>query len=598
MATNLEDRLTDQVEQEIANTRIAQDWLNTFGTAMQNQDADAAAGCFLEQGWLRDLLALSWDLRTFHGIQTIAKGLGEFLPRAKPRDFRLQRDKTSERVQADPETEWLQAFYEFETETGHCCGFFRLMPDGEGGWKAWTLVTALEDLKSFEAPLGANRPRGVIHGAQRDRENWLDRRRKDREYTERDPQVLVIGAGQAGLTIGARLGQLGVGTLLIDRNERVGDNWRKRYHSLVLHDPVWYDHMPYLPFPQHWPVFTPKDKLADWFEHYVSALELNVWTQTELLDAQYDGTRWTVRLRRGDGSEKTVKPNHIVMATGLSGLPQIPDIPGMADFQGTLVHSSEHAGGAAWAGKNAVVIGTGNSGHDIAHEFREYDANTTMVQRSPTYIMSSKHGVTALFSGFYEQDGPPTEDADLMFASIPYPLVAQLHQGTTRAVAELDAPLLEGLENAGFQLGYGEDGSGLFMLYLRRGGGYYIDVGCSQLIADGKIAIKQGDGIRRITADSIEFNDGSSLRADVIVLATGYTNMREKARALLGDQIADQVKPIWGLDDEGELRTIWRESGHPGLWFMGGNLHQCRHYSRFLALQIKAREEGISTSRD
>lgn len=586
---------TSDTTQAQLDTEIAQRWLGTFGAAMQKQDAQAAAQCFLGDGWWRDLLALTWDLRTFNGSEKIAAALGEFLPQAEPCNFRLDPAKPPARVRPDENTEWLEGFYLFETKAGHCRGFFRLMIGEDGNWQGWTVATALEDLAGFEQALGANRPKGVEHGARRLRDNWLDKRRSDLEFSEREPQVLVIGAGQAGLTIAARLGQLGVDTLVIDKNERVGDNWRKRYHSLVLHDPVWYDHMPYLPFPQHWPVFTPKDKLADWFEHYVSAMELNVWTHTQIEQAEYDqaAQRWNVHLRRSPEEQRELHPRHIIIATGLSGLPYMPDIPGMNDFQGELLHSSAHTGGQAWAGKNAVVVGAGNSGHDIAHEFHEYGAHTTMVQRSASYVMSSKHGVSTLFAGFYEQDGPATEDADLMFASIPYPLVAQLHQGTTQAIAELDAELLQGLEAAGFKLGYGEDGSGLYMLYLRRGGGYYIDVGCSQLIVDGEIAIKQGANLRRITADGIEFDDDSFLPADIIVLATGYTNMREKARVLLGDEVADQIKPVWGLDDEGELRGIWRASGHPGLWFMGGNLHQCRHYSKFLALQIKAKEEGL-----
>lgn len=140
---------------------------------------------------------------------------------------------------------------------------------------------------------------------------------------------------------------------------------------------------------------------------------------------------------------------------------------------------------------------------------------------------------------------------------------------------------------------YGDDGSGLFLKYLRRGGGYYIDVGCSALIASGEVAVKQGVEIERFTPTGVVFTDGTSMDVDVVVLATGFQNMRESARALIGDEVADNCTDVWGLDDEGELRTIWRRSGQPGFWFMGGNLHQSRHYSKFLALQIKAIEEGL-----
>ena len=201
----------------------------------------------------------------------------------------------------------------------------------------------MEELKGFEEPLGSRRTKGVAHGEHKGRTNWLDERRRSREFVDRSPQVVIIGAGQAGLTLAARLKQLDVSTLIVDKNDRVGDNWRKRYHSLVLHDPVWYDHLPYLPFPAHWPVFTPKDKLANWLESYAEALELNVWTRSSVLGGEYDERthEWTVRIQREDGSERTLRPHHVVLATGMSSVPNVPEIAGAGDYvKGTLVHSS------------------------------------------------------------------------------------------------------------------------------------------------------------------------------------------------------------------------------------------------------------------
>jgi putative flavoprotein involved in K+ transport len=322
---------------------------------------------------------------------------------------------------------------------------------------------------------------------------------------------------------------------------------------------------------------------------------LNVWTSTAFLGGDYDDTtgRWNVRVRRADGSDRVLQPDHVVLATGMSGVPWVPEIPGREAFAGELCHSSAFDDGHGYAGKSALVVGCCNSGHDIAQNLYEQGANVTMLQRSSTYVMSSENGIKVLFAGTYEEGGPPTEDADLMFASIPYRLLAVLHKTATDAIAGLDRPLLEGLERVGFKIDYGEDGSGIFLKYLRRGGGYYIDVGCSTLIAERKVKIKQGVEIERLTRSGVIFTDGSSLPADIVILATGYANMRESARALLGDKVADRCGLVWGLDEDGELRTVWRRSGHPGLWFMGGNLHQCRHYSKFLALQIKAVQEGL-----
>ena len=274
-------------------------------------------------------------------------------------------------------------------------------------------------------------------------------------------------------------------------------------------------------------------------------------------------------MRQSDGTERTLRPRHVVLATGISGVPYVPEIPGASDFAGVLCHSSAHISGRDFAGRRAVVVGSGTSGHDIAQDFYEQGVDVTLVQRSGTYVMSSKNGIAVLLGGLYEDGGPPVEDADLMLSSFTFPVVGQLHVGATKVLAEMDAELLAGLEGAGFKLDFGEDGSGLLMKFLTRGGGYYIDVGASTLIAESKIKLKQGVGIERLERDGVVFTDGTTLPAEVVVLATGYQNMRESARALFGDNVANRYQPVWGLNSEGELRTVWRRSGQPGLWFMG-----------------------------
>lgn len=189
---------------------------------------------------------------------------------------------------------------------------------------------------------------------------------------------------------------------------------------------------------------------------------------------------------------------------------------------------------------------------------------------------------------------PPVEDADILNMSVPNPIAKRLQIAATKEMMHRDGALLRGLSDAGFAIDSGPDGSGLFMKYLSRGGGYYIDVGTSRLIADKKIKIKQGQEIKNIKAHSIIMKDDTELEADEIVFATGYQNMRETARKVFGNELADRVHDVWGFDDEGETRGMWRRSGHPGFWFFGGNLALCRFYSRSLALQIKAIEVGLT----
>ena len=353
-------------------------------------------------------------------------------------------------------------------------------------------------------------------------------------------------------------------------------------------------------------MFTPKDKLAEWFECYVRLLELNVWTQTNLESAKWDESKrqWTVHLKRkkADGTleERTLHPHHIIQATGHSGEMKMPQIKGMDGFKGDrLCHSSQFKGAnSSSKGKKAIVVGCCNSGHDIAQDFYEHGYDTTIVQRSSTYVLSSEQVLEVLLKGLYEEGGPPVEDADLLFISIPNPMLKRMHVDATKEIRRRDADLISGLEKAGFKIDNGPDESGFFMKYFQRGGGYYIDVGCSQLIIDGKIKVKQGTEIAEVKPHGLLFEDGTELEADEIVFATGYQNMRSTARKIFGDQVADRVNDVWGFDEEGELRTMWRRTGHPGFWFFGGNLALCRYYSRMLALQIKAMEEGIMKYED
>lgn len=393
---------------------------------------------------------------------------------------------------------------------------------------------------------------------------------------------------------------IGVDALIIDESARVGDSWRKRYHQLVLHDPVWYDHMPYLPFPPHWPIFTPKDKLAEFFEAYVTLLELNVWTNASVGEASWDSTKggWAVKVLRRleDGSVEThnLRPRHIIQATGHSGFKYVPEFKGMDTFKGDRIcHSSEFPGAQENSkGKKAVVVGSCNSAHDICQDFVEKGYDVTMVQRSSTFVTKSE-SITDIVLAAYSENGPPVEDVDLLTHSLPLAYLKTLQISVARKQAENDRDILEGLMNVGFRIDTGPDGAGLFYKYFQYGGGYYIDVGASQLIIDGKIKMKSGQEVAEILPHGLRFADGSELEADEIILATGYGNMRDKTRQMLGDAVADKVHDVWGIGAGGELRAIWQQTGHPGFWIHGGNLALCRYFSKLLALQIKGIEEGL-----
>jgi putative flavoprotein involved in K+ transport len=560
---------------------IAEQWVASLSDALASGRPDAIADLFVEDGWWRDVIALSWDLRTLEGPDQIENFLGECRP-SDLHDLQLEGTPTRELM-------WVQAFFSFRTAVGQGIAVVRLV-EREGRWLAWTLMTALQELTGRELAVGPRRER---HPG--DHESYANQRAIEASFLESGPAVLVVGAGQAGLGVAAHLRLMGVPALVIEKNERVGDNWRKRYESLVLHDPVWVDSLPFMPFPDSWPVYTPKDKLADWFESYAAAMDLNVWTGAQLLDATYSdaGRVWTVRVRDAQGVERTLRPQHVVMATGLLAAPNIPTFPGQDEFAGTVLHSTQYNSGAAWTGKNVAVIGVCNSGQDIARDLCEHGADVTLIQRSPVYVYSQERGLPILLGDLYSEGGRPTDIADLINLSLPNPVVLEFGSALAEAMADADRELLDGLQARGFLVDDGLEAGGLMGYALSRGGGYVLDVGCAERIIDGTIGIATG-GVARLTATSVILESGQEIEADLVVLATGFKNMREAARRLFGDAVADRCGEVWGLDDEGELRSMWRPSGHPGFWFTGGNLLNTRIFSRYLALQIAAALDGLN----
>ena len=330
-------------------------------------------------------------------------------------------------------------------------------------------------------------------------DNWLDRRQAAREFRDRDPDVIVIGAGQSGLMMAARLGQLNISTLVVDKSERIGDVWRKRYRSLTLHNEICMNHFAYMPFPDTWPVYIPKDKLADWLEFYAESMELNVWTKTVFLGGEYDSAarRWTVRLSLADGSTRTMRPRHVIMAVGVSGIPSVPELKGADDFEGIVLHSSGQSDDLDVNGKRVLVVGAGTSGHDIAQDMHLRGAEVTMLQRSPITVVSLEPSSVRAYEMYRKNEGiRPLADTDFIIAAVPYDLLRRLHGPLSRQMAEEDKELLDGLRKVGFLLDNGEDDTGYFLKLLRYQAGYYLNVGASDLIIEGKIKLKAGVGDR------------------------------------------------------------------------------------------------------
>ncbi|HZX05693.1 NAD(P)/FAD-dependent oxidoreductase [Kribbella sp.] len=585
--------------QQSADDR-ATNWLTAFEDALRARDVPRAAGLFATTSFWRDLVAFTWNLKTVENPDGVTDLLTNTLDTTDPSGFGL----TEPAAEADGV---VTAWFEFETGVGRGAGLLRLV-DEDGQDKAWTLLTTLRELKGYEEPRGVRRPMGAQHGADKNRQTWKEKRQAEADTlgSAEQPYVLVVGGGQGGIALGARLRQLGVPALVIDKHPRPGDQWRNRYKSLCLHDPVWYDHLPYLKFPDNWPVFAPKDKIGDWLESYVKTMEVPYWSNTVAKSASYGDGEWTVVVER-DGQELTLHPKQLVLATGMSGKPNIPHLPGQDVFRGDQHHSSAHPGPDAYAGKRCVVVGSNNSSFDICGALWEHDADVTMVQRSSTHIVKSdslmEYGLGDLYSERALAAGVTTEKADLILASIPYRILHEFQIPAYQAMAEKDKDFYARLEAAGFRHDWGDDGSGLFMKYLRRGSGYYIDVGAAELVANGDVKLAHGQ-VSHLTEDAVVLEDGTTLPADLVVYATGYGSMNGWAADLISQEVADAVGKCWGLGSdttkdpgpwEGEQRNMWKPTQQESLWFHGGNLHQSRHYSLYLSLQLKARYENLPT---
>ena len=578
--------------QTLAQTRrAAEDWLAGFETALASRDVARIGALFHPDCQWRDILAFTWHITPTEGQDSVATRLAHEQLRTIARGFHLPEDRRPPRRVTRLGIESIEAIFAFETDYGRGAGLLRLSSAADG-MRAWHISTTLEALHGCEEKIGDNRPTGAAYSRNFGGDNWADVRRKAAAYDDREPAVLVIGAAQSGLAIAARLNQLGVDTLVVEKWPRIGDSWRKRYHSLALHNSTHINHLPYMQFPPTWPKYIPKDMLGNWFEFYADAMEINCWTDTDFVGGVWDAAerRWTARLKRSDGTERVVRPRHLVFANGVSSYPMIPDIAGLDDFAGEVIHSEGFDSGAAWTGKNALIIGTGSSANDIALDLHSHGVKTTLVQRGSTTVISINPSAR-LNEAAWNEPGA-LEDADMVVASATPPMIIKNYQAVTKRMVELDRDMIQGLKSIGFKYDIGEDETGHQMKYYRRGGGYNLDAGSSALMIKGELGLLQFDRIERFTTEGALLVDGSIVPADLIVLATGYFPQVELIRRALGEEMAAQIGPVWGFGADGELNNMYKRTAQEGLWFIGGGLSPCRIYSKYLALQIKAMELG------
>lgn len=580
------DVLGTQIPAECNAEREAETILKSLSACMGNGNAQEFADMFLDYGVWRDKMSFTWDYRTFNFKPAIMKAAGDLFPTTKATNFSFL-TPSPKIVRPYPDFVQLQFILSFETELVEASAVANCVFTREG-WKIYTMYTVAEQLRQFPeiSPYDGHMTSSI---------SWEKQRAKDIDAA--DPDILIIGGGQNGLALAARCKALGMKNLIVERSEEIGDVWKKRYEYLSLHFPHWPDDLPYFSYPKHWPTYTPAQKQGLYMNWYASALELNVWTMSSVTSAEQDGAgNWTVLVNKGGIETRTLHPKQVVMATSLCGVPLTPVIPGMSNFKGIVRHSVAHDNGSDFVGKKVCVVGTSSSGFDTAFDCSRRGIDVTLLQRSPTYIMSLTHSVPRAI-GNYAPDTkgnrPDLEEQDRLFFGTPVGPGEELARRNAKVLEDLDRPLLDALNARGLRTWRGQRGTGNSTLGQTRNGGFYFDAGACDHIIDGKIKVESGY-IQSFTEDKVILSGNREREFDLVVFATGFSNTIDSVRATLGEEIAGKCGPIWGVDEEGEFKTAYRETGVPNFWIMVGFLPMSRYHSKLLAMRLKALSEGIS----
>lgn len=579
------------------DTLIAQStaWLQALEQALAARDLAAFDALFLDESFWRDMVALTWDTCQFWGKPEM-HAVVEHASSTGFSNLRLDPERSLPRIADFIGQPYVEVFFAFDVAVGRGKGFVRLQHDPSAplGVRAHMVATSLVALHCAPEPTERH-PRLGFDPAYPG-QTWGEWCAAKSDFTTRDPDVLIIGGSHSGVSVGARFEMKGTSYLIVEKNANPGDMWRGRYESLALHTHTRMNQLPYIDMPEHWGSFTPKDQWATWIDCYARLMNLNLWTNTEAHNATFDEqTRtWNVTLTLADGSTRVMHPKHVVLAVGgVGGRPRIPELEGMSDFRGTVLHSSKFGSGAAYEGQRVLVVGSSTTAHDICLDLYHKGATPTMGQRGATCVVN----ITEVIGFSVDYSRVSGDEADFLRSAMPYPLWIKRAKVYTQHTEQTHKELHDGLRAAGQKLTIGDDETGWSIKLFRDAAGYYLNVGASEAIVEGKIAILDFDQIQRFVANGALLTDGSVAEFDTIVLCTGYHDLSNDIAALLGDTVAQRVGRCVGVDPkDGEYRTMSRPTAQAHLWLINGGIPDSRKSSDHLALQVIAQMEGLVPS--
>ncbi|XXG94166.1 hypothetical protein Hte_000418 [Hypoxylon texense] len=607
--------------------------LSSFNEALHTNDAKKLESCFFAgQAFWRDMLALTSHLRTFTTPGVISAAFLETKSlRGGVRDLTLEGDAMF--ITVTPTLQFIDSRVAFKTGSpGATCGGRLVLlptkvkdkPDQEFiKWKIWILSTWIENLDIQVEDETLLRSHG--------------RKLDDVETIETD--VLIIGGGNSGVAVAARLKTLGVESVIIDRNAKVGDNWALRYDCMTFHLPTSSTELPYVRYKKNLqtPHLLTRNELAEHLNQYAAGFNLNIINAATIQSTIYDQVekRWVVKFQTPTG-DRTVISRHLVQATGIgSQKPYLPSIPGSPQYRGISLHSAYYKNAKSLVdqgAKSVLVIGSANTGFDIMEDCYAAGLKTTMVARSPTYLVPMDYLFDAHALGAY--DHFPTDVADKMLLTMPESVGTQLLHGILSQMAFKEPDRYKRLSEAGFPVIDSRDPDAHLQHYLlERAGGHYVDTDRGvHLIAEGKVGVKGGSAPVAYTEAGLRFSDGTALDADAVVWCTGFADRdartmtaeilsggggsgsvsvvagrttdddsskgddgtTETENALGPREIAARLDATWALDREGEVRGLWKRSLRmENYWVMGGHTQFQRWYSRIIAQQIKLELEGM-----